>query len=85
NLNNKETLLQQLQQLISLPHTCPISPNQITSLPQHIHFHTINKNQNLIQSLQKDLNQINIHKPKFQTTLNHLTHQINNIHLHQNT
>ena len=55
NLNNKETLVEQLQQVMSLGDTCPICGNEITSLGQHIDFDSINKKQNLIQSLQKSL------------------------------
>ena len=43
NLNNKETLVEQLQQVVSLGDTCPICGNEITSLGQHIDFDSINK------------------------------------------
>lgn len=85
NLNNKETLVEQLQQVMSLGDTCPICGNEITSLGQHIDFDSINKKQNLIQSLQKELNEMNIDKAKLESTLNHLTEQINNIHVDENT
>lgn len=85
NLNNKETLVEQLQQVVSLGDTCPICGNEITSLGQHIDFDSINKKQNLIQSLQKELNKMNIDKAKLESTLNHLTEQINNIHVDENT
>nr|WP_253189958.1 exonuclease subunit SbcC [Staphylococcus warneri] len=85
NLNNKETLVEQLQQVMSLEDTCPICGNEITSLGQHIDFDSINKKQNLIQSLQKELNEMNIDKAKLESTLNHLTEQINNIHVDENT
>lgn len=85
NLNNKETLVEQLQQVMSLGDTCPICGNEITSLGQHIDFDSINKKQNLIQSLQKELNEMNIDKAKLEGTLNHLTEQINNIHVDENT
>lgn len=85
NLNNKETLVEQLQQVMSLGDTCPICENEITSLGQHIDFDSINKKQNLIQSLQKELNEMNIDKAKLESTLNHLTEQINNIHVDENT
>lgn len=85
NLNNKETLGEQLQQVMSLGDTCPICGNEITSLGQHIDFDSINKKQNLIQSLQKELNEMNIDKAKLESTLNHLTEQINNIHVDENT
>lgn len=85
NLNNKETLVEQLQQVMSLGDTCPICGNEITSLGQHIDFDSINKKQNLIQSLQKELNEMNIDKAKLKSTLNHLTEQINNIHVDENT
>lgn len=85
NLNNKETLIEQLQQVMSLGDTCPICGNEITSLGQHIDFDSINKKQNLIQSLQKELNEMNIDKAKLESTLNHLTEQINNIHVDENT
>ncbi|MEK4101028.1 exonuclease subunit SbcC [Staphylococcus sp. FSL K6-0124] len=85
NLNNKETLVEQLQQVMSLGDTCPICGNEITSLGQHIDFDSINKKQNLIQSLQKELNEMNIDKAKLESTLNHLMEQINNIHVDENT
>lgn len=84
NLNNKETLVEQLQQVVSLGDTCPICGNEITSLGQHIDFDSINKKQNLIQSLQKELNEMNIDKAKLESTLNHLTEQINNIRVDEN-
>ncbi|MFU0802981.1 SMC family ATPase, partial [Staphylococcus warneri] len=85
NLNNKETLVEQLQQVVSLGDTCPICGNEITSLEQHIDFDSINKKQNLIQSLQKEFNEMNIDKAKLESTLNHLMEQINNIHVDENT
>lgn len=85
NLNNKETLVEQLQQVVSLGDTCPICGNEITSLEQHIDFDSINKKQNLIQSLQKELNEMNIDKAKLESTLNHLLEQMNNIHVDENT
>ncbi|AXV42469.1 SMC family ATPase [Staphylococcus warneri] len=85
NLNNKETLVEQLQQVVSLGDICPICGNEITSLGQHIDFDSINKKQNLIQSLQEDLNKMNIDKAKLESSLNHLTEQINNIYIDQNS
>ncbi|PTI19914.1 nuclease SbcCD subunit C, partial [Staphylococcus warneri] len=54
-------------------------------LGQHIDFDSINKKQNLIQSLQEDLNKMNIDKAKLESSLNHLTEQINNIYIDQNS
>ena len=85
NLNNKETLVEQLQQVVSLGDTCPICGNEITSLEQHIDFDSINKKQNLIQSLKKEFNEMNIDKAKLESALNHLMEQINNIHVDENT
>ncbi|MCD9065517.1 SMC family ATPase [Staphylococcus pasteuri] len=81
NLNNKETLVEQLQQVVSIGDTCPVCGNEITSLDQHIDFESINEKQRLLKSLQEELNEHKINKAKFENSINHLTEQLKNINV----
>ncbi|WP_017638566.1 hypothetical protein [Staphylococcus sp. E463] len=69
NLNNKETLVEQLQQVVSIGDTCPVCGNEITSLDQHIDFESINEKQRLLKSLQEELNEHKINKANLKIQL----------------